>query len=186
MGNKFDYNRDTAYVVGGGAKTPYENGLGEPLYNPQVYTQAQLNNNMSGTDANAIYQATHDQNFAPQYNQPYMQNYLADLARMGLTNYNGQQVPVDNAGYGYDAPGGAGAYVTGAGAFMMPSSYGEEQVLPQGYGSWDGLTSRRDLPNGDQRAKYYADVLRALTINNASTPNNRNAILRESINAPGE
>lgn len=145
-----DYRKDTAYVVGN-----------------QVIPQSQLNNNMSGTDANAIYQATHDQSFAPEYNQPYMQNYLADLAKMGLQNYNGQQTPDINPG----------AYVTGAGAFMMPSSIGTEQVLPRGMGSWEGLPS---VPGSAEQAQQYAAILGALMQSGGTFPSNANAIQKEA------
>lgn len=162
-----DYRKDTAYVVGGGR--PQEgmtDSNGNPVYAPQIYSQSQLNNNMSGTDANAIYAATHDQSFAPEYNQPYMQRYLADLARMGLQNYNGQQMPDVNPG----------AYVTGAGAFGMPSSIGTDQVLPRGYGSWEGMPN---VPNSAEQAQYYADVLNALTRSGGTTPQNQRAIAKE-------
>lgn len=50
-------NRDTVYRVG--------------EYAPRgFYSQSQLNNNMSGTDANAIYQATHDQRMRGSWNDP--------------------------------------------------------------------------------------------------------------------
>jgi len=146
-----DYRKDTAYVVGGDPRT-----------------QSQLNNNMSGTDANAIYAATHDQGFAPEYNQPYMQDYLATLASMGLTPYNGQQTPDMNPG----------AYVTGAGAFMMPSSIGTEQVLPRGYGSWEGMPTSA-IPNSDVQAQQYAAILDALVRSGGTTPSNQNAIRKE-------
>ncbi len=164
-----DYRKDTAYVVGGGARVPNAvDGNGNPVYQNQVYTQSQLNNNMSGTDANAIYQATHDPNFAAQYNQPYMQNFLADLDRMGLAYYNGQQRPDVNPG----------TYVTGAGATGMPSSIGTEQRLPRGYGSWEGLPNSA-IPNSAEQAQYYADILNALTQSGGTTPQNQRAIARE-------
>lgn len=146
-----DYRNDTVYVAGG-----------------QPYTQSQLGNNMSGTDANAIYQATHDPNFAAQYNQPYMQNYLADLVAMGLAQNNGQQRYDQNQG----------SYVTGAGAFMMPSSIGTEQVLPRGYGSWEGMPTSA-IPNSDVQAQQYAAILDALVRSGGTTPSNQNAIRKE-------
>ncbi len=168
----FDYRKETAYVVGGGQ--PYEGAFdaadGSPVYQPQIYTQGQLNNNMSGTDANAIYQATHDPNYAAQYNQPYMQNYLADLDRMGLTPYRGQHR--DDM---------TDSFVTGQGAFMMPSAYGTEQVLPKGMGSWydSGLGAPQLPRTGDGGAQYYADILAALMSNPESPKMNVPAIQRE-------
>ena len=162
----FDYQKETVYGVGGGR--PYENvttGDGNPVYEPQLYTQSQLNNNMSGTDANAIYQATHDPNYAAQYSQPYMQNFLADLNNMGLTPYRGQYNPDDNA-----------SFVSGQGAYMMPSVMGTRQVLPQGVGSFaDGGVSGWNMPQTDEAmAAYYAQILNAIR-SNPNTPN---------INAP--
>lgn len=145
-----DYRKDTAYVVGGVPRS-----------------QSELNNNMSGTDANAIYAATHDQNFAPQNSQPYMQDYQATLAAMGLQPYTGQQTPDMNPG----------AYVTGAGAFMMPSSIGTEQVLPRGYGSWEGMPN---VPGQAQQAQAYANILNALLQSGGTTPENANAIRKEA------
>lgn len=151
----FDYRNETAYVVGGGQ--PYPTAVnaadGSPVYQPQIFPQSQLNNNMSGTDANAIYQATHDPTYAADYNQPYMQDYLATLASMGLTPYRGQQNEADNP-----------SFVTGQGAFMMPSAFGTEQVLPQGIGSYgDGGLGVQNHPN--DTAQYYADILNALANN---------------------
>lgn len=170
-----DYRKDTAYVVGGGASVPNAvDGNGNPVYNPQVYTQSQLNNNMSGTDANAIYAATHDQSYNP--NTPGMMLYQLGLAQSGLTPYRGQQVPDDSApGY---LTGGGGAYVTGAGAFTMPNSYDYEAVLPQGMGSWEGLPMNA-VPNSDAQAQYYASVLDALTRGRGASPAVRNDIRRE-------
>lgn len=157
----FDYEKETAYVVGGGQAYPGAwTGEGNPVYQPQIYTQSQLNNNMSGTDANAIYQATHDPNYAAQYNQPYMQNFEADLARQGLTPYRGQ-----------NRPDMTDSFVTGQGAYMMPSGMGTDQVLPQGIGSWyTGGIGAQNMPQND--VQYYADILNALMQNaNASKVN---------------
>lgn len=174
-----DYNKDTVYVVGNDASSPVKgvsNMDGSQYYQPQYYTQSQLNNNMSGTDANAIYQATHDPNFAAQYSQPYMQQYEADLARMGLQPYTGQQRPDMNPN----------TYVTGAGAFMVPNPYRSdvpesfEQVLPRGYGSTEGIgglgiPSSRDT-GGEAASQYYADILNALLQSGGTTPGNAHRI----------
>lgn len=170
-----DYRKDTAYVVGGGARVPSAvDGNGNPVYEPQLYTQSQLNNNMSGTDANAIYAATHRQDYNP--NEPGMMRYQLDLARAGLTPYTGQQVPDDSApGY---LTGGGGAYVTGAGAFTMPNSYDYEAVLPQGMGSFEGLPMNA-IPNGDAQSQYYAAILDALTRGRGASPAVQNEIRKE-------
>lgn len=164
-----DYRNETAYVIGGGDRSPLSDANGNPILNPQVFLQSQLNNGMSGTDANAIYQATHDQGYAADYNQPYMQEFLTDLVNMGLTPYRGQQ-----------RPDTSGSFVTGAGAYMMPSSIGTEQVLPQGTGSWEGLPANM-MPNDQQMGQLYADVLNAI-MQNPNTPNtNAPAIGKEML-----
>ena len=173
-----DYRKDTAYVVGGGAKMPNMiDGNGNAVYQPQVYSQSQLNNNMSGTDANAIYAATHDQSYNP--NDPGIQAYQAALAQAGLTPYTGQQVPDDYApGY---TTGGGGAYVTGAGAFTMPNTYDYEAVLPRGMGSWEGMPN---VPSGDAQAQYYAAILDALTRNRGASGQVQNMVRNEVQTAP--
>lgn len=170
-----DYRKDTAYVVGGGARVPNAvDGNGNAVYNPQVYSQSQLNNNMSGTDANAIYAATHNQ--AYNGSDPGTMLYNLGLIQSGLTPYRGQQVPDDSApGY---LTGGGGSYVTGAGAFTMPNSYDYEQVLPQGMGSWEGLPTSA-VPGGNQQAQYYAAILDALTRGNGASPAVQNQVRRE-------
>lgn len=174
---KIDYDKDTVYVVGNDASAPVkgvQNMDGSQYYAPQYYTQSELNNNMSGTDANAIYQATHDPNYAAQYNQPYMQNYLADLDRMNLKPYRGQ----------YDENYNPGTYVTGAAGFMVPNPYRSDapesfdQVLPANHGSPAGMGGlgipNTNAPGGEGLSQYYANVLNQLLQDNATT--NRNAI----------
>lgn len=162
-----DYSKDTAYVVGGGSRIPNTtDAYGNPVYEPQMYSQSQLNNNMSGNDANAIYYATHDQNVANAYADPFWQNYLGELAAMGLKPNTGQQRFDSNPG----------SYVTGADAFMMPSSIGTEQVLPRGMGSWEGMPN---VPNQQEQARQYMEILNALTQAGAPTMNN-NAIREEA------
>ena len=92
--------RDTVYKVGG--SNPYGPG--------NYYSQSQLNNNMSGNDANAIYYATHDQRMkdtvrdnpdifsaSSQANKDYKAKRILDM----LTEANDTLVDY----YGY--PGGA-------------------------------------------------------------------------------
>lgn len=133
---------------------------------------------MSGTDANAIYAATHDQSYNPY--DPGIQAYQAALAQAGLTPYRGQQVPDDYApGY---TTGGGGAYVTGAGAFTMPSTYDYEAVLPRGMGSWEGIPNAAPSPEG--QAQYYAAILDALTRNRGASGKVLNNIRDEVQTAP--
>lgn len=173
---KIDYDKDTVYVVGNDASAPVggvRNMDGSQYYAPQYYTQSQLNNNMSGTDANAIYQATHDPNYAAQYNQPDMQNYLADLAAMNLTPYRGQ----------YDENYNPSTYVTGAAGFMVPNPYRSDapesfdQVLPANHGSPAGMGGlgipNTNYPAEEGLSQYYAYVLNELLRNNAVAPGNR-------------
>ena len=170
-----DYGRDTAYVVGGGERSPYNTIDGNPVYAPQVYSQSQLNNNMSGTDANAIYQATHDQSY--NANDPGMMLYNLGLIQAGLTPYRGQQTPDDDANYSYNT-GAGGSYVTGAGAFTAPSNYDYRVVAPQGMGSFEGLPYG-SIPGGDQQAQYYAAILDALTRGQGASPRNQNMVRKE-------
>lgn len=170
-----DYRKDTAYVVGGGEKRPYNTADGNPVYAPQVYTQSQLNNNMSGTDANAIYAATHNQSYNP--NDPGMMLYNLGLLQSGLKPYSGQQMPDDTANYSYDT-GRGGAYVSGAGAFTMPSNYDYDAVLPQGMGSFEGLPYGA-IPGGDDQSRYYADILNALVRGNGASPAVQNLVRKE-------
>ena len=175
-----DYRKDTAYVVGGSKKTPYVTAGDNPIYEPQVYSQSQLNNNMSGTDANAIYQATHNQ--AYNANDPGTMLYNLGLIQSGLTPYRGQQVPDESANYSYTT-GDGGAYVTGNGAFVVPNTYDYEAVLPKGMGSWEGMPSG-SIPRGDKQAQYYADILYALTAGKGASPAVRGDIYREAMTAP--
>ena len=106
-----DYMTDILYRIGG--------------MNPEgFYSQDQLNNNMSGNDANAIYYATHDQGFNPE--QWESRNRWANAA--GYKPYTGTQEasPV----------WGDGAYVTGAGAAFEPVY---DEALRQGFGSPGGI-----------------------------------------------
>ena len=176
---EIDYDRDTVYVTGNDASAPVGNVRnmdGSQYYAPQYFTQSQLNNNMSGTDANAIYQATHDPNYAAQYNQPYMQRYLADLAAMNLTPYRGQ----------YDENNNPGTYVTGAAGFMVPNPYRSdapesfEQVLPNNHGSIAGMGGlgipNTNAPAEEGLSQYYANVLNQILQDNATTGRNAQRI----------
>jgi hypothetical protein len=110
-----DPDVDTVYRVG--ADDPYG-----------YYSQSQLNNAMSGPDANAIYAATHNQQDIADYNDPYWQEYLGDLMRLGLKPNTAQQRP--NIPINAD-----GAYVTGADAFAGRNGH----VLRPGQGSSLGI-----------------------------------------------
>lgn len=113
-----DPDIDTIYRVGGS----------DPYTSEGYFTQSQLNNAMSGPDANAIYAATHDQQQIADYNEPYWQDYLADLIDMGLKQNYAQQRP--------DIPlYQNGAYVTGADAFVGRNG----RVLNPGQGSSMGI-----------------------------------------------
>lgn len=72
-----DPNKDTVYRVG--------------EYAPRgFYSQSQLNNNMSGTDANAIYQATHDQRMRNTWSDP--NPALVDQANVILNQMYGPTI----------------------------------------------------------------------------------------------
>jgi hypothetical protein len=105
--------------------TVYRAGADDPS---GYYSQAQLNNAMSGPDANAIFAATHNQQDIADYNEPYWQEYLGDLERMGRKLNTAQQRP--------DIPMYQnGAYVSGADAFTGEDGH----VLNPGQGSTVGL-----------------------------------------------
>jgi hypothetical protein len=110
-----DPDIDTVYRVGADDPSGY-------------YSQSQLNNAMSGPDANAIYAATHNQQDIADYNDPYWQEYLGDLMRLGLKPNTAQQRP--NIPINAD-----GAYVTGADAFAGRNGH----VLRPGQGSSLGI-----------------------------------------------
>lgn len=136
-----DFIRDTLYRIG--------------AMNPEgFYSQDQLNNNMSGNDANAIYYATHDQRY------PGNEMWKARNERLvpeGYKPYTGQQEasPV----WGQDA------YVTGADAASEPFY---DEAIPQGFGSPGGIPAEilqagLDLSGGNRESNYanriYADAL---------------------------
>lgn len=136
-----DFMKDILYRIGG--------------MNPEgFYSQDQLNNNMSGNDANAIYYATHDQRF------PGNSRWQARNERFvpeGYKPYTGQQEasPV----WGQDA------YVTGAGAAFEPYY---DEALQQGFGSPGGIPAELlqgglDTSGGNREGNYanriYADAL---------------------------
>jgi hypothetical protein len=105
-----DPNIDTVYRVG--ADDPYG-----------YYSQAQLNNNMSGNDANAIYQATHSPNTHRAYGSDPEYN---DLRREeGYRPFTAAQSAIDHS-----------AYVAGAGA---PLASIWDDALPAGVGSSTGI-----------------------------------------------
>ena len=143
-----DPNRDTVYRVG--ADDPYG-----------YYSQAQLNNNMSGNDANAIYQATHEQRNPWGYGNYY-----------GFTGFNGQTPQEHNdrlreEGYkprtGAQAGGSYGgndAYVAGAGAQWSPLY---DELMQAGVGSPVGIPREylssygKHLNDLDWLAEHNAD-----------------------------
>lgn len=156
-----DPNRDTVYRVGG--SDPYEAG--------NYYSQSQLNNTMSGNDANAIYYATHDQRGRRTYNDPDVALKAEALDIMGspingilpfapdnmtggealqeayrargLKPYTGQQM------YPF-----SDAYVAGADAPGYPlSPVGRSDVLPQGLGSYEGIPDELMAP-GTKKKLY--------------------------------
>lgn len=143
-----NFIKDTLYRIG--------------AMNPEgFYSQDQLNNNMSGNDANAIYYATHDQRYNP--NDPREQARNERLVSQGYKPYYGQQEasPV----WGQDA------YVTGAGAAFEPYY---DEAIPQGFGSPGGIPAEilqagLDLSGGNRESNYanriYADAL-AKVLNN--------------------
>ena len=136
-----DFIRDTLYRIG--------------AMNPEgFYSQDQLNNNMSGNDANAIYYATHDQRYP---GNPRWQDRNERLVAEGYKPYTGQQEasPV----WGQDA------YVTGADAASEPFY---DEAIPQGFGSPGGIPAEilqagLDLSGGNRESNYanriYADAL---------------------------
>ena len=135
-----DFIRDTLYRIG--------------AMNPEgFYSQDQLNNNMSGNDANAIYYATHDQRYNP--NDPFEQERNAYRVENGYKPYYGQQEA--------NPQWGMNAYVTGAGASFAP--YADES-LEVGQGSHAGIPRtlfedaiRKQLYPRDQA---YADAINSI------------------------
>lgn len=125
-----DTSRDTLYRIGSADPTGF-------------FTQSQLNNAMSGTDANAIYQATHDQRRVGMIPQD-----LNDLLRSEGLAIKTDRQPVGSA-YGN------AAYVTGADAGVHPVY---DEMMEAGAGSPAGIP--RELLNNHDRA--YADTLQAL------------------------
>lgn len=123
-----DPNRDTVYRVGGA--DPYGEG--------NYYSQSQLNNAMSGNDANAIYYATHRQDYPWGYGNynGYVDRFTGEnpqefndwLRSEGYGPATGVQSP---AGYMGDV-----AYVTGAGAELSPRW---DDSLQAGVGSPEGI-----------------------------------------------
>ncbi len=133
--NSVDWMKDTIYRVGG--------------YNPEgFYNQNQLNNNMSGNDANAIYYATHDQRFTNEGPVADRNQYRVDN---GYKYWNGaqQSSPV----------WGDGAYVTGAGAGFEPWY---DEALKQNWGSPGGIPDELINPDANMR---YAAILSQLYSN---------------------
>lgn len=137
-------NRDTVYRVGSADPTGF-------------FTQSQLNNAMSGNDANAIYQATHRQNANWTYNDrnpnhvnPWGENpqdYNDRLRQEGYLPNTGRQLSMPVYG--------DGAYVAGADAWSNPIY---DELLPAGAGSPQGIPNELLSPS-DQT---YADVIRAM------------------------
>ena len=143
---------DTVYRVGGA--DPYGPG--------NYYSQSQLNNNMSGNDANAIYYATHDQTMRDTYND--QNEALKDVALNVLQAWGGQLPYAPD-----DVTGGQAlnqayrllsrkpytgqqlnqeAYVTGADAHSYPENpYGARYILPEGLGSYEGIPDELMEPN---------------------------------------
>lgn len=120
-------NRDTVYV------------MGDPR-NSDSFTQSQLNNNMSGTDANAIYAATHNPYDRGTYTDPNPvmgfdngAQYNEWLRDQGLKPYTGAMTAspmIQGNLYPY------AAYVAGAGAQYDPRL---DQTLPMGLGTTEGM-----------------------------------------------
>lgn len=128
--NSIDWMKDTVYRVG--------------EYGPEgFYTQSQLNNNMSGNDANAIYQATHYQDFSNSGPEAERNRYRVEN---GYKYYNGNKEasPV----------WGDQAYVTGAGATFEPWY---DDAIPAGWGSPGGIPD-----NLINQAATYASILNAM------------------------
>lgn len=124
--------KDTIYRVGG--------------YSPEgFYNQNQLNNNMSGNDANAIWYATHEQNFSNA--GPEGDRNLDRMAN-GYKYWNGAQQP--------SAVWGDGAYVTGNGAVFEPWY---DDSMRQGIGSPGGIPD--ELISEDAKRRY-AGILASL------------------------
>lgn len=140
-------NRDTVYV------------MGDPR-SSDSFTQSQLNNNMSGTDANAIYAATHNPYDRGTYIDPNPvmgfdngAQYNDWLRGQGLKPYTGAMTAspmIQGNLYPY------AAYVTGAG-----SQYGTivDETLPMGIGTSEGMPT--SWLQGAQQNGYndYATIL---------------------------
>lgn len=128
--HSINIDRDTVYRVGGA--DPYGAG--------NYYSQDQLNNNMSGPDANAIQYATNNQRYGVN---PDFANYLRDE---GLkVNFGAQSA---NPIVGQDA------YVAGAGAYLHPWY---DEALPMGVGSAQGIP--RELLDQESVKRKYAETL---------------------------
>lgn len=129
-----DYRDQTLYRIGG--------------MNPAgFYSQDQLNNNMSGNDANAIYYATHDQRFNP--NSPFTAERNQMLAGDGYKQDVGNQEVYD----GYNA------YVTGAGASMYPY---RDEALEMGVGSSGGIPEELLINSLNPSHSAYAAAVKDL------------------------
>lgn len=150
-----DPSRDTVYRVG--ADDPYG-----------YFSQSQLNNNMSGPDANAIYQATHDQRGYWTYGDRNPRHNVSDMldvnGNRAIPEYDTPQQYNDwlreegylpNTGRQLSMPVyGDGAYVSGADAW---SNANYDDVLPAGVGSVQGIP-REYLSSYD---KYLSDLDRS-------------------------
>lgn len=171
---------DTVYRVGGA--DPYGPG--------NYYSQSQLNNNMSGNDANAIYYATHDQKMDETWNDypsdPDENARLIAKANEMLANYQ-----IYNQVFPNDYPGGqalnevyrriglkpntarqeAGgvndynAYVTGADGLVAPD---QAHVLTQGLGSFLGIPDELLQPGAKQN--LYAQMVQRMIDENILYP----------------
>lgn len=140
-----DPNRDTVYRVGADDPSGY-------------YTQSQLNNNMSGTDANAIYYATHNQSSPWTYSSPgerlgiygeTPQEYNDRLREEGYKVNTGRQTASPIEGYN--------AYTAGADAWFEP---GFDALLQPGQGSTEGIPAW--LLNEEGKRQKYREALAAM------------------------
>ena len=140
-------NRDTVYVMGDPRKS-------------DSFTQSTLNNNMSGTDANAIYAATHNPYDRGTYIDPNPIGEFANGAQyndwlrgQGLKPYTGEMGATSMEQgdlYPY------AAYVTGAGARLNPNY---DEVLPMGLGSSQGMAYDWLQGSGQNGYNEYATIL---------------------------